>query len=120
MGKRMLNHKEHGTGLTTSLMKTELRFMNDLQQWVDTEGQNIKQRSAGQDVEAAWLMRAQGINGLAKKHFAANKGAERAMAQREHVGNAAHENMVGRQSVERGRHCRSFDRGGLCEEMDAA
>ena len=34
------------------------------------------------------------------------------MAQRGQMGNDAQKDIAGRQSVERGRHCRSFDRGG--------
>ena len=46
--------------------EAELHFKNDLQQWADTESQYFFRTSAGQDVEVAWLVLAQGINGLAK------------------------------------------------------
>ena len=54
--------------------EAERQFRIDLQQWVMTEGQNIRLKLMEQNVEQAWLPLAQGIYRLARKHFATRKG----------------------------------------------
>ena len=54
--------------------EAEHQFRADLQQWIETEGQNIRLRMTEQDVEQAWLPIARGVHELAKKHFATRKG----------------------------------------------
>ena len=63
--------------------EAELQFENDLQQWADTEGQNIIQRSTGQDVIAHARSRDQRIG---QEVLRCEQRAKRAMAQREHMG----------------------------------
>ena len=74
--------------------EVERQFRIDLQQWVKTEGQNIRLKLMEQNVEQAWLPLAQGIHRLARKHFATRKGPREQWLSEKHMGNDEEKNVA--------------------------